>query len=298
MNVLFNICAALITLAAAPLCVGIIKKIKAAMQNRRGFPVLQPYFDIWKLLHKDEVISDRVTALFLIAPYIYFVAIFAAAATLPLFLSSAPGVEVFLLVGLLAAARIVLVLAALNTGSAFAGIGAERELFFSVLFEPALLITMLVKMFSGSTNLVTLATLQIQTPLDLQSLLAAIAFFMLTIAESGRVPVDNPDTHLELTMVHEALLLEYSGKRLALITLAAQMKQLIYIVLFVQIFAPWQIWHDLNLMAYWVILLVKILFVTVMIATAETMTNKMRVFRVPGYVGVAIAIAIFAIFIQ
>ncbi|MFA6074344.1 MAG: NADH-quinone oxidoreductase subunit H [Negativicutes bacterium] len=298
MSVLFNIVTAIIILTLAPLCIGIIKKLKAYMQNRRGFTVLQPYFDLWKLLHKSEVISRRTTALFRIAPYIYFMAIFTAASLLPLLLYYVNRIEIFLLVGLLAAARIALVLAAFDAGSSFAGIGAERELFFSILFEPALLVILFAKIYTSGTALSTIAALQIQTPLNLQSLLAAIAFFMLTVAESGRIPVDNPDTHLELTMVHEAMLLEYSGKRLALITWAAQMKQVIYVVIFAQIFIPWQLWHNMSVFSYWGVLLLKILFMLVALAVTETMTNKMRVFRVPGFMLVAIALAIFSIFIQ
>ena len=298
MSIFLNVLTALIVMALTPLCIGIIKKLKARLQNRRGSPVMQSYFDIWKMLHKAEVISHRTTALFRIAPYIYFLAIFAAASLLPLFLENAQGVEVFLLVGLLALARLVLALAAFDAGSAFAGIGAERELFFSILFEPALLIILFVKIFTDGTIISTMAVAQIQTPLNLHSLLAAIAFFILTIAESGRIPVDNPDTHLELTMVHEAMLLEYSGKHLALITWAAQMKQIIYIVIFAQIFVPWQLWHHMSILLYWCILIAKILLILVTLAVAETMTNKMRVFRVPGYIGVAIALAIFSIFIQ
>ena len=298
MSVLLNILTALIVMTLTPLCIGIIKKLKAQMQNRRGSPVIQGYFDIWKMLHKAEVISWRTTVLFRVAPYIYFAAIFAAASLLPLLLENAPAVEVFLLVGLLASARLILALAALDAGSAFAGIGAERELFFSILFEPALLIILFVKIFTDGTVLSEIAVAQVQTSLNLQSLLAAIAFFILTIAESGRIPVDNPDTHLELTMVHEAMLLEYSGKRLALISIAAQMKQVIYIVIFTQIFIPWQLWHHMNIFLYWLILIVKVLFTLIALAVAETMTNKMRVFRVPGYIGVAVALAIFSIFIQ
>ncbi|MEI6286400.1 MAG: NADH-quinone oxidoreductase subunit H [Bacillota bacterium] len=298
MSVFLNIVTAVVIMATTPLIIGIIKKLKAAMQNRQGFPLCQAYFDIWKTLHKSEVLSKRTTVVFRSAPYIYFAAIFAAAALVPLFLTAALGGEVFLLVGLLATARIAMVLAALDTSSAFAGIGAERELFFSLLLEPALLIILFSKIYCGSTDLALLATAQLHAQFDLQNLLVAIAFFMLTVAESGRIPVDNPDTHLELTMVHEAMLLEYSGKRLALITWAAQIRQAIYIILFAQIFIPWQLWQEPNLLGYLSVLAIKILLTLGLLVGAETMTNKMRVFRVPGYVGVAIALAIFSIFIQ
>ena len=290
-----NILIAGALLVLAPLVIGIIKKSKARLQGRRGFGWLQCYYDLRKFFAKDEVISQRASWVFCIAPYAYFVWIFAAAATVPLIVLQTAGVEVFLLVGLLAAARITLTLAALDVGSAFAGMGAVREMFFAVVLEPALLVVFFAKSLTVGTNLGALTAFNISAPLDLAQIMLAIAFFLLVIAESGRIPVDNPDTHLELTMVHEGMLLEYSGQRLALITWAAWLRQLIFMVIFVQVFLPTSPSLETGIVTSSVVFVIKLALTALALAVVETSTNKLRVFRVPGLIGVALALALFAV---
>lgn len=272
-----------LTLLGAPLLNGLIKRSKARLQNRRGPGLLQGYLDILKWLQKDAVISPTTSWIFNVAPYLYFAAVFAA--VIQLF-----HLDFLLMIYLLAFGRFFLVLASLDAGSAFGGMGGAREMFIATLVEPALLIGVATLALPvQSTNLPQLYAAAMQQPLNLAQLLAALAFYLVLLAETGRIPIDNPDTHLELTMVHEGMILEYSGRRLALIHLAAAVKQLLYVLLFCKLFLPWG-------SSFW--LPIKAALVGVSLACVETSTNKMRLFRVPGFLLLSGMIALLALLAQ
>lgn len=282
---------AIMLVLIAPLIAAIIKNCKAKMQNRRGPGLLQVYYDLFKLLQKDSMVSPTTSWIFSLAPFIYFAAAFGASALL---FSG----DLFALLYLLAAGRFFLALASLDAGSTFGGMGGSREMYISVLVEPVLLLTMLtVAARASSTKLAAMATAAAVTPFSLPYLLAAIAFLIILVTETGRIPVDNPDTHLELTMIHEAMVLEYSGRRLGLIFLASAVKQLVFILLFVILFLPWQPAGLSPLMAaLW--LGGKVLIAAASLAVIETSTNKMRLFKVPGFMGLAGMLALLALVAQ
>ncbi|HWR41538.1 respiratory chain complex I subunit 1 family protein [Sporomusa sp.] len=289
--VLANAGYALLILAAAPLVAGIVKVVKAGLQNRRGPRLLQLYFDLFKLLQKDSVVSPTTSWIFILAPYIYFTGAFGAAA----FLSSG---DLFVLLYLLAAGRFFLALASLDAGSAFGGMGGSREMYISVLVEPVLLLTLLtIAVRAGSTGLAAMAGAAAVTPFSLPYIFAAMAFLIILVAETGRIPVDNPDTHLELTMIHEGMVLEYSGRCLGLVFWASAIKQLVFIILFVTLFLPWQP-GGLSPVASVLWIAGKVLLTAVALAAIETSTNKMRLFKVPGFMGVAGMLALLALVAQ
>ena len=300
MTMLLGTLQALVLLLAAPFIVGIIKKVKARLQNRRGPGLKQLYYDILKLLAKDSVESPTVSWIFRVTPYIYFTAALAAAAFLPIWFYSGGFVsDLLLLIYVLAGGRFFLVLASLDAGSAFGGMGGSREMFISVLVEPVLLLAMLtVAVHSGSTNLFAMAGAAMQETFSLSYFFAACAFFIVMLAESGRIPVDNPDTHLELTMIHEGMVLEYSGRPLGLIFWAAALKQLILILLFVLLFIPWPSFGAVSPFAQGVSIVVKVLLVAVSLAVAETATNKMRLFKVPNFMALSGLLSLLALAAQ
>ena len=296
MNMVLGIVQAMGIVLLAPLVAGMIKTVKAKLQNRRGPRIVQPYFDLLKLLAKDSVISPTVSWIFLVTPYIYFASAVAAAAIVPVFLfwGKGPG-DVFVLIYLLALGRFFLVLASLDGGSAFGGMGGAREMFIAVLVEPALLLSMLIVIFKAQTaNLGLMASHAISSPFSLTYVFAMIAFFIVLIAETGRIPVDNPDTHLELTMIHEGMTLEYSGRKLALIFWASMVKQLVMILLFVMLFLPGNSFGS----ATFIWMIVKVLGVVVGIAMTEMTTNKMRLFKVPNFLAVSCLLSLLALVSQ
>lgn len=296
LEIILSIIQTLAIVAIAPLVSGIIKKVKARLQNRRGPKVLQVYFDLMKLLVKDSVVSPTVSWIFNLAPYIYFASAVAAAGFVPILFFYGKGFgDVFTLIYLLALGRFFLVLASLDGGSAFGGMGGAREMFIAILVEPALLLAMLIVAFKAqTTNLGLMASHGINSPFSVTYVFAMIAFFIVLIAETGRIPVDNPDTHLELTMIHEGMVLEYSGRKLALIFWASAVKQLIMIVLFVLLFLPG---NSLGMEAFiWTLL--KILLVAAGIGITETSTNKMRLFKVPNFLAVSCLLSLLALVSQ
>lgn len=281
----------------APLIAGIIKKTKACLQNRRGSSIFQPYYDLAKLLAKDSVISPTVSWIFKISPYIYFSSAFAAAVIIGSVASVSPFADVLMLVYMLAIGRFFLAIASLDAGSAFGGMGGSREMYISVLVEPTLLLALMtVAIRSGTTAIPAMSAAAAGSPLSLPYILAAIAFFIVTIAEVGRVPVDNPDTHLELTMVHEGMVLEYSGRHLGLILMASMVKQLIVLLLFVNLFIPWDIPGGSFIQVAW--FLVKLIAAAMLLAFTETSTNKMRLFRLPGFLAVSCLLSLLALVAQ
>jgi len=296
MDIVLSVIQVLGVILLAPLVSGVIKTTKAKLQNRRGPGLFQVYFDLIKLLHKDSVMSPTVSWIFHIAPYIYFAGTAAAAAMVPIVTTNSTGVfDVLTLIYLLALGRFFLVLASLDAGSAFGGMGGAREMFIAILVEPALLLSMLtVALKAQTTNLGLMASLMESSPLSLAYVFAAIAFFMVLLTETGRIPVDNPDTHLELTMIHEAMTLEYSGRKLALIFWASAVKQLIMMLLFILLFLPGNVFGS----AFFMDIILKVLLVAIAISIIETSTNKMRLFKVPNFMAVSCLLSLLALVAQ
>lgn len=294
---------ALLLAALAPLVSGIIKAAKARLQNRRGPRLFQVYFDLAKLLAKDSVVSPTVSWVFTLAPFVYFATAAAAAALTPVLGVLAPALlagpsDVFMLLYLYVLGRFFLALASLDAGSAFGGMGGSREMFVAVLVEPAILLALLTVAFkSHSTALATMSTWADEGSLGLATIFAAAAFFIVLIAETGRIPVDNPDTHLELTMAHEGMILEYSGRTLGLIFWATSIKQLTLIMLFVVLFLPWSP-EGWPLAMQIAVLLGKVVACALSLALAESITNKMRLFRLPGFLAVSGLLSLLAIVAQ
>jgi formate hydrogenlyase subunit 4 len=291
---------ALLYTALAPLLVGWIRKVKARLQNRRGAPVLQPYRDLRKLLLKEARVAHTASPLFRAAPYIVFVATWLAASTVPLIAVSLPTAaiaDIIVLVGLLALARFFLALAGMDVGTAFGGMGASREMLVSALAEPAMLMAVFtLAMSAHSTNLASVIDYQLGAFVLRPSFLFALGgLILVAIAETGRIPVDNPATHLELTMIHEAMLLEYSGRHLALMEWAAQLKLLLYGVLIANIFFPWGIGQSFapaELVMGLGALVLKLLALGTALALGETVLAKMRLFRAPAFLNLALLLAL------
>jgi formate hydrogenlyase subunit 4 len=287
-----------LVLLLAPLLTGFVRKVKARLLRRRGASVLQPYRDLWRLLRKDVVLAQNASWLFRVTPYLIFAATWVAAALVPTFaagLMYSWTADLIALIAVLASARFFLALAGMDVGTSFGGIGSSREVMIASLAEPAmLLIVFTLALVAGSTQLSTIAAFMASSEVGLRvSLgLALIALMMVAIAENGRIPVDNPATHLELTMVHEAMILEYSGRHLAMIEFAASLKLLLYISLIACLFMPWGLAvsgagpaaYAIGAVAY----LAKLTVAGFLLAVFETAVAKMRVFRVPEFLGAAL----------
>lgn len=302
-QLVFSLGQAAVLAAAAPLTAGVIKTAKARLQSRRGPGVLQPYRDLAKFLRKGSVVSPTTSWLFAAAPGIYFAAAAGAAALTPVAAALVPGrgagfADLFMLLYLFALGRFFLALASLDAGSAFGGMGGSREMFIAVLAEPAILLALLtVALPAGGTGLAAMAAAAAGRSWDLAAMFAAGAFFLVLIAETGRIPVDNPDTHLELTMVHEGMILEYSGRPLGLIHWAVAIKQLVMMTLFAALFLPGGP-SDWPAAAQAALLAAKVAAVALALALAETLTNKMRLFKVPAFMAVAGVLALLALVAQ
>ncbi|CDN54694.1 Formate hydrogenlyase HycD [Neorhizobium galegae bv. officinalis bv. officinalis str. HAMBI 1141] len=290
--------------ALAPLLTGFVRKAKARLLRRRGASVIQPYRDLSRLLRKEAVVAENASWLFRMAPYLIFAATWVAAAVIPTFATGlifSWTVDLIAIIGLLGSARFFLALAGMDVGTSFGGIGSSREMLIATLAEPAmLLIIFAVALIAGSTQLSTIAAFMTSPQVGLRVSLAValIAIIMVAIAENARIPIDNPATHLELTMVHEAMVLEYSGRHLAMIELAAMLKLLLYLSMIVCIFVPWNIkGPEAGYPAYLVgfaSYVVKLAAGGAMLALFETATAKMRVFRVPQFLGAALMLGLLA----
>lgn len=286
--------------ALAPLLTGIMSKAKARTQKRVGAGVLQPYYDLFKLLHKDEVVSDQASWVFRSAPWVVAVSTVTAALFVPVFLPSSPlsaAGDFILVLGLFALARFFTMLAGIDAASAFGGIGTSREMMMSALAEPGLFVTLfVVSLTLGGTNLTGLvgAAAQSGVVLTPSMLFGLIALFIIVLAETGRLPFDNPATHLELTMVHEAMLLEYSGRSLALVEWSQATKQLVLFALLVNLFVPVGMpvsmgAGPLELGAGSLAVLAKLGILAVLVAYVETRIAKWRLFRLVDLFALAIA---------
>jgi formate hydrogenlyase subunit 4 len=287
--------------ALAPLLVGWVRKVKARLQNRRGAPLWQAYRDIYKLFGKEARMAHTASLLFRAAPYIVFIATWLAAAAVPLIATHLPTsaiADVIVIAGLLALARFFLALAGMDVGTAFGGMGASREMFVSALAEPAMLMAVFtLAMSAHSTNLASVVDYQLLSGNLLRPsyLFALAGLVLVAIAETGRIPVDNPTTHLELTMIHEAMILEYSGRHLALMEWAAQLKLLLYGALLANVFFPWGIGQGTGIGELGlglVMVIIKLAFLGAALAVSETVLAKMRVFRVPAFLNLALLLAL------
>jgi len=296
-----------VALALAPLLSGWINQLRAWMQNKSAPPLLQPYRMLHKLFHKDSVMAHHASSLFRATPYIVFGCMTLACAIIPslsIDLPLAPAADAIALVGLFALARVFISLAAMDVGTSFGTLGARREMLIGFLAEPALLMVLFTaSLISKSTSLTTIVdTLAHQEFAIYPSLaFAGVAFTMVSLAENARVPVDNPTTHLELTMIHEALILEYSGRHLALIEWAASLKLFAYSCIGLALFFPWGVAGVSQPGALLVALLTlvfKLAVGGVLLAALETLSAKMRIFRVPEFLATAFMLAVIGLLVR
>ena len=292
-------------LLLAPLLSGLIRNWKAKLQNRRGPRIWQPYFDLVKFLRKDMVISEHASWVFSFAPHVVFLTALGAGLMVPMVMAHAPmgwfG-GVLALVGLLALGRFFLALGGLDPASAFGGMGSSREMTLSAIAEPAMMLAIFtLAILARSTNLSEIVLANQGSGwlhLDPVRMLAFAAMFIVLLAETGRIPVDNPATHLELTMIHEAMLLEYSGRHLALMEWGASIKQLVLMTLLANIFFPFGLAAAatpaaIGLGVLW--LGGKLLVLAGAVVLVETTNAKLRLFRVPDLLGTAFTLATLAL---
>jgi formate hydrogenlyase subunit 4 len=292
----------MLVLALAPLLTGFVRKAKARLQRRQGPSLIQPYRDLLRLMRKEVVLADNASWLFRVTPYLIFAATWVGAALIPTFaagLKFSWTADLIAIVALLGSARFFLALAGMDVGTSFGGIGASREVMIASLAEPAmLLIVFSLALLAGATQLSTVAAFMGSPEVGLRVSLgmSLIALVMVALAENARIPVDNPSTHLELTMVHEAMILEYSGRHLAMIEFAAFLKLLLYVSLISCVFIPWGLVtaragpgaYALGVVAY----IGKLAVSGILLAVFETAIAKMRVFRVPDFLGVALMLGL------
>jgi formate hydrogenlyase subunit 4 len=284
-------------IASAPLLSGLITKIKNNLRMRKGQSVLQPYYNLAKLFSKDEVISETTSWIFRVTPFVVFSSALVAAILIPVFIFVSPAHKIgdfLVLVFIFALGRFFLALSALDTASSFGGMGASREMFISSLVEPALcLVILAVSLQFGSTDILAFSGVHAIT---VSSVVAVMALLLISLAETSRIPVDNQETHLELTMVHEAMVLEYSGRSLALIEMASYIKQMIFFFLIAQIIFPIGLLGDnLAQILFWFLwYLARLGIIAVIIALVEVSVAKMRLFRVADFLGFAFVLGIIA----
>jgi formate hydrogenlyase subunit 4 len=294
----------ILVLLLAPLLTGYVRKVKAHLLRRRGPPVIQPYRDLLKLLRKEVVLAENASWVFRVAPYIIFATTWVAAALVPTFatgLALSPAADLIAIVALLGSARFMLALAGMDVGTSFGGIGSSREMMIASLAEPAMLMVVFtMSLLAGSTQLSFIAA-AMQGPevgLRVSLALALVALLMVAIAENGRIPVDNPATHLELTMVHEAMILEYSGRHLAVIELASFLKLLLYVSVIGCMFFPWGLAQSgqgaAAYLAGTAVYVLKLAACGFVLAVFETAIAKMRVFRYSDFLGASLMLGLLA----
>ena len=292
----------LLVLLLSPLLTGFVRKLKARLLRRQGPPLMQPYRDLLRLMRKEVVVAESASWLFRVIPYIVFAGTWVAASLVPTFRSGllfSWSADLIALIALLGSARFFLALAGLDVGTSFGGIGASREVMIASLAEPAMLmIVFTLALVAGSTQLSAMAAYMVSGEVGLRVSLgfALLALSMVAIAENARIPVDNPATHLELTMVHEAMVLEYSGRHLALIDLSSELKLLLYVSVVACLFTPWGIAPPNGNVPEIVIgtgsYVAKLAVGGILLAVFETSIAKMRVFRVPAFLGAALMLGL------
>jgi formate hydrogenlyase subunit 4 len=296
-----------LVLALAPLLLGFTRKVKARLLRRRGPPLLQPYRDLLRLIRKEAVLADNASWLFRSGPYMIFATTWVAAALVPTFatgLEFSYAADLIVITALIGSARFFLALLGMDVGTSFGGIGSSREMMFASLAEPAMLmIAFTLALLAGSTQLSEIAHYMLtQSSLRVSLGLALAALVIVALAENARIPVDNPATHLELTMVHEAMVLEYSGRHLAVIEFAAALKLLLYLSLIGCIFLPWGLAPANGTLADYAVgiatYLGKLAVGGFLLVMLETSIAKMRVFRVPDFLGIALMLALLAVLLR
>ncbi|TDC61809.1 formate hydrogenlyase [Actinomadura sp. GC306] len=294
----------LLVAAGAPLLVGVMRQVRARLEGRAGAGVAQPWRDLRKLLRKEPITPHGTGVLFRAAPLVLAGTALVAAAVVPLVTTASPldGIaDLFAVIALLALGTVFLALAGLDTATAFGGMGASREMVVLALVEPTILLAVFaVSARVGSTNLGEIVTATLHDPQSVVSpvsLLAAVALAIVTIAETGRIPVDNPSTHLELTMIHEAMVLEYAGPDLALVEWASAMRLTVLLGLFAGLFAPWGIAGTSLLMLPVAIaaFAAKVVVLGAALAAGEVFMAKLRMFRVPELLAGSFLMALLAV---
>ena len=307
LGVLSQLLALATALLLAPLLSGWVNQWRHWLQNKSAPGLLQPYRMLHKLFHKDSVMAEHASQLFRLAPYVIFGCMALASAIIPTLstdLPLSPAADAIALVGLFALARVFISLAAMDVGTAFGSLGARREMLVGFLAEPALLMVLFcASMISRSTSLTTMVETLAHRDLAIYPslLLTGVAFAMVSLAENARVPVDNPDTHLELTMIHEALILEYSARHLALLEWAASLKLFAYSCIGLAMFFPWGVAEanaPLALLLALPVLVFKLAIGGIVLAVIETASAKMRIFRVPEFLGTAFLLAVIGLLVN
>jgi formate hydrogenlyase subunit 4 len=297
----------IVALALAPLLTGWVNQWRAWLQNKTAPSLLQPYRVLHKLFNKESVVAEQATPLFRVAPYIVFGCMALASSIIPTLSTDLPlsqAADAIALVGLFALARVFISLAAMDIGTSFGTMGARREMLIGFLAEPALLMVMFsASLISKSTSLTTMVQTLAHRELAIYPALAfaGVAFTMVSLAENARVPVDNPTTHLELTMIHEALILEYSGRHLALLEWAASLKLFAYSCIGLALFFPWGVAEahaPLALLFALPVLLGKLAIGGIALALLETFNAKMRIFRVPEFLATAFLLAVIGLLVH
>jgi formate hydrogenlyase subunit 4 len=296
-----------IAVALAPLLTGWVNQCRAWLQNKSAPSMLQPYRTLHKLFVKESVVAEHASSLFRAAPYVVFGCMVLAGAIVPTLstdLPLAPAADAIALVGLFALARSFICLAAMDIGTAFGSMGARREMLIGFLAEPALLMVLFsASLISSSTSLATIVETLAHRPFAIYPGLAfaGVAFTMVSLAENARIPVDNPTTHLELTMIHEALILEYSGRHLALVEWAASLKLFTYSCIGLALFFPWGVAHahaPAEVLLAMPVLVLKLAVGGALLALLETASAKMRIFRVPEFLASAFLLAVIGMLVQ
>jgi len=306
-GVLAQLTEMLVALVTAPLLMGWVNMCRAWLQNRRAPPLWQPFFLLHKLFNKDSVIARSASPVFRITPYIVFGCMLLACAIIPTIstnLPLAPAADAIALVGLFGLARLFISLAAMDIGTSFGSLGARREMLVGFLAEPALLMVVFtVSLIASSTSLATIVNHLTNSEFTIlpSMAFAGVAFTMVSLAENARVPVDNPATHLELTMIHEALILEYSGRHLALLEWAASLKLFAYSCIGLALFFPWGVAEaqaPLEMLLALPALVLKLAIGGFLLALLETLSAKMRIFRVPEFLASAFLLAVIGLLVH
>lgn len=277
---------AVIMLICAPLIAGIINKTKARLNKRKGASIFQEYLDVWKWWKKPTILTPYTGKIFVMAPIIYFATSFMAATMVPGFLQGDITFgDAFVFVYIMALGRFFMTLSSMDSATAFGGMGGAREIYVSVLVEPAVMLAVLINATRYHTTTLSHMTINYDMAyFSVSAVLACVAFFMVILAENSRLPVDNPDTHLELTMIHEGMTLEYSGRLLSLIHLGSFLKILVFLTMFGALYLPIDI-----------PLILKIFLGAIAIGIVEIINNKMRLFKVRVYMAAAIVMLLVSI---
>ena len=306
-GILAQLTALVVALVLSPLLVGWVNMWRAWLQNRTAPPLTQPFRTLHKLFWKESVMAHEASALYRLAPYVVFSTMLLASMITPTIstnLPLAPAADAIALVGLFALARVFMSLAAMDVGTAFGTLGARREMLIGFLAEPALLMVLFsASLVSKSTSLTTIVETLAHRDLAIYPgmAFAGVAFTMVSLAENARVPVDNPATHLELTMIHEALILEYSGRHLALIEWATSLKLFAYSCIGLALFFPWGVAEaraPLEMLLALPVLALKLAIGGFLLALLETVSAKMRIFRVPEFLAAAFLLAVIGMLVH